>query len=68
MNFFKQLSTRYYNDAQTLNHTWMDLVKKTTRQKVIDDVIRFQNIKKIWKQLKMSILNAPPLRYKRIII
>ena len=57
MNFFKQLSTRYYNDAQTLNHTWMDLVKKTTRQKVIDDVIRFQNIKMINKAEEDTIRN-----------
>ena len=49
MNFLKDLSTRYYKDAQKLNYTWMDLVKKTTRQKVIDDVILFQNIKMINK-------------------
>ena len=49
MNFLKDLSTRYYKDAKQLNYTWMDLVKKTTRQKVIDDVQLFQMIKKAKK-------------------
>ena len=45
MNFLKDLSTRYYKDAKQLNYTWMDLVKKTTREKVIDDVRLVKNIK-----------------------
>ena len=45
MNYLQILSNRYYNDARTLNYTWMDLVKKETRQKVIDEVKRFQLIK-----------------------
>ena len=49
MNFLKDLSTRYYKDAKQLNYTWMDLVKKTTREKVIDDVRLFKNIKMINK-------------------
>ena len=58
MSFLKDLSTRYYKDAKTLDYKWMDLVKKITRQKVIDDVILFKNIKinknkTIKKQLKM---------------
>ena len=57
MNFFKDLSTRYYKDARRLNYTWMDLVKKTTRQKVIDDVILFQNIKMINKAEEDTIRN-----------
>ena len=57
MNFLKDLSTRYYNDARTLNYTWMDLVKKTTRQKVIDDVVLFQNIKMINKAEEDTIRN-----------
>ena len=49
MNFLKELSTRYYQEAKTLNYTWMDLIKKTSRQKVIDDVTLFKNIKMINK-------------------
>ena len=49
MNFLKDLSTRYYQDAKQLNYTWMDLVKKTTREKVIDDVRLLKNIKMINK-------------------
>ena len=45
MNFLKDLSTRYYKNAKQLNYTWMDLVKKTTREKVIDDVRLAKNIK-----------------------
>ena len=57
MNSFKDLSTRYYKDARRLNYTWMDLVKKTTRQEVIDDVILFQNIKMINKAEEDTIRN-----------
>ena len=45
MSFLKDLSTRYYKDAKQLNYTWMDLIKKTTREKVIDDVRLVTNIK-----------------------
>ena len=54
MKFLKDLSRRYYKDAKTLNYTWMDLVKKTTRQKVIDYVKTFQNINKIIKKAKIE--------------
>ena len=57
MNFLKDLSTRYYKDARRLNYTWMDLVKNTTRQKVIDDVILFKNIKMINKAEEDTIRN-----------
>ena len=57
MTFLKELSNRYYNDARTLNYTWMDLVKKTTRQKVIDEVKRFQHIKMINKAEEDTIIN-----------
>ena len=57
MSFLKDLSTRYYSDAKKLNYTWMDLVKKTTRQKVIDDVMLFQNIKIINKAEEDTIRN-----------
>ena len=57
MNFLKDLSTRYYKDAKQLNYTWMDLVKKTTREKVIDDVRLFKNIKMINKAEEDTIRN-----------
>ena len=57
MSYLKLLSNRYYNDARTLNYTWMDLVKKATRQKVIDEVQRFQLIKMINKAEEDTIMN-----------
>ena len=57
MSFLKQLSTRYYKDARRLNYTWMDLVKKTTRQKVIDDVELYQRIEIINKHEQDTIIN-----------
>ena len=49
MSFLKNLSTHYYKNAKQLNYTWMDLVKKTTRDKVIGDVILFKSIKLMTK-------------------
>ena len=57
MNHLQLLSNRYYNNARTLNYTWMDLVKKATRQKVIDEVQRFQLIKMINKAEEDTIRN-----------
>ena len=57
MNHLQLLSNRYYNDARTLNYTWMDLVKKATRQKVIDEVKRFQLIKMMSKAEEDTIKN-----------
>ena len=57
MNHLQLLSNRYYNDARTLNYTWMDLVKEATRQKVIDEVQRFQLIKMINKAEEDTIIN-----------
>ena len=42
MNFLKQLSTQYYKDAKKLGYTWIDLLKKETRQKAIRKVIYLQ--------------------------
>lgn len=47
MSFLKELSTNYYNDAKKLDYKWIDLVKKSTRQQVLDDVEKFQNMKMI---------------------
>ena len=52
MNFLKQLSTRYYKDAEILGYTWIDLVKKATRQKVINKVINHKFTKAIKKAKK----------------
>ena len=49
MSFLKNLSEQFYQDAKQLNYTWMDLVKKTTRDKAIDDVRLLKNIKMINK-------------------
>ena len=57
MNHLQLLSNRYYNDARTLNYTWMDLVKKATQQKVINEVKRFQLIKMINKAEEDTIRN-----------
>ena len=55
MNFLKNLSTRYYKDAKILGYTWIDLVKKATRQKVINDVINHKFTKVIKMAIKDSI-------------
>ena len=55
MNYFKELSTRYLKDAKTLGYTWMDLIKKTTREKVINEVINYKMTKAIKKARKTQI-------------
>ena len=47
MNFQKQLSNRYLKDAKILGYTWMDLLKRVTRQKVINKVIKYKSNKVI---------------------
>ena len=47
MNFFKQLSNRYLKDAKKIGYTWIDLVKKITRQTVITKVQQYQNNTKV---------------------
>ena len=58
MNFLKQLSTRYLQTAKFLGYTWMDLVRKKTRQYVIADVNKYQNKKAINKMIKTRINDA----------
>ena len=65
MNFLKFLSTRYYKIAKKLGYTWSDLVKKTTRQKVIDDVELYQRIEIINKHEQDTIINK--IRNKQYI-
>ena len=57
MSFLKNLSEQFYQNAKQLNYTWMDLVKKTTREKVIDDVQLFKIKKMIKKAKKDTIKN-----------
>ena len=57
MSFLKNLSKQFYQDAKQLNHTWMDLVKKTTREKVIDDVRLLKNIEIMTKAEKDTMKN-----------
>ena len=63
INFLKQLSTRYLNDAKLLGHTWMDLIKKETRQEVINKVINHKMTKAINKA-KMSKIDEIISKYK----
>ena len=65
MSHFKQLSNRYYKIAKKLGYTWSDLVKKTTRQKVIDDVKLYQRIEIINKHKQDTIINK--IRNKQYI-
>ena len=58
MNFLKERSTRYLKDAKTLDYTWMDLLKKATRQKVINKVINYKMTKTIRKAKKDIIKDA----------
>ena len=39
----KILSERYLNDAKRLGYKWQDLLRKATRDKVIDKVIKFRD-------------------------
>ena len=57
MSFLKNLSEQFYQDAKQLNYTWMDLVKKTTREKVIDDVRLLKNIEIMTKAEKDRMKN-----------
>ena len=57
MSFFKNLSKQFYKEAKELNYTWLDLVKKTTRNKVIDDVRRLKKIKMFSKIEEDTIRN-----------
>ena len=52
MNFSKQLSTRYLKDAKILGYTWMDLLRRITRQKVINQVIKYRIDNAIYKAKK----------------
>ena len=42
MSFFKRLST-YLDDAKKLGFTWRDLLRRGTRQNVINDIQRYRN-------------------------
>ncbi|KAL9966658.1 hypothetical protein ACROYT_G024769, partial [Oculina patagonica] len=47
----KQLSNSYLSDAKKIGYTWMDLVKKATRQKVINEIQKYKNDKTLNRTL-----------------
>ena len=47
-SFFKKLSSMYLKDAKNLGYTWRDLVKKDTRQNIINEINQYDSI---WKQI-----------------
>ena len=55
MNFFKDLSTRYKKKKKKLGYTWRQLLKKETREEVIDKVIKQKMTDSINKAEKDSI-------------
>ena len=57
MSFLKKLSNRYYNDAKLLGFTWLDLVRKSTRETTIKEVKQFRHIKMINKAENDTIIN-----------
>ena len=57
MSFLQNLSKQFYQEAKELNYTWLDLVRKTTRNKVIDDVRRLKKIKMFSKIEEDTIRN-----------
>ena len=46
---YKELSSRYLNDAKRLGCKWSDLIKKETREKVINKVINLRMTEAIKK-------------------
>ena len=54
-NSLRNLSTNYLEHAKKLGYNWMSLLRKETRQKVIDKVIKFR-MSKILKNAKMDSL------------
>ena len=46
MNLLKTLSTTYLQTAKKLDDKWLDLVRKSTRDNVINDVLKYENIHK----------------------
>ena len=62
MRFLQQLSKLYYNEAKKLGYTWKDLLRKATRETVINKVIENKFKKSIDKAkrdtLKQTIRDA----------
>lgn len=52
MNFLKRLSKHYLKDAKILGYTWMDLIRRVTRRKVINKVQKYKNDKALNKAIK----------------
>ena len=55
MNFMQNLSSTYLKDAKQLGYTWRDLVKKDTRQNVINEINQYNSIRrKIMRKAKLD--------------
>ena len=47
-NFFQKLSSKYYKDAKSLGYTWLDLIRKDTRQRIINEIHQYRSA---WDQI-----------------
>ena len=47
-NFFQKLSSKYYKDAKLLGYTWLDLIRKDTRQRIINEIHQYRSA---WDQI-----------------
>ena len=69
MRFLQQLSKLYYNEAKKLGYTWKDLLRKATRETVINKVIENKFKKSIDKAkrdtLKQTIRHHALLKQKK---
>ena len=64
---YKELSSRYLNDAKRLGYKWSDLIKKETREKVINKVINLkmtEGIKKAKQDSKKQAKRDAKLKKK----
>ena len=57
MSFLKRLSS-YLADAKKIGYTWRDLVKKATRQNVINKVQKYKNDKILYEAIKARVDGA----------
>ena len=57
MSFLKRLSS-YLTDAKKIGYTWRDLVKKATRQNVINKVQKYKNDKILYDAIKARVDGA----------
>ena len=66
MSFFRELSTRYLKDAKKVGYTWIDLIKKTTRENVIRKVVKHKMDRALHKAMKDTIrMSADEIRIQK---